>query len=252
MGDNQRALANNFDSFIEDFIDEGIDFKMGITTTDPRSGRSGMMVGDSDQLTSDAAAADEATFKANFKNWIKVGTRGSGDERGLQTSRDFLTSYNNFLRDDAYLVVVYVSDEEDHSRTPVADYLSFYQNLKASAGMFKAYSIVTTAKSMPYAKSTESIGERYMEISRATSGDIADITDNFHQTLKNFSTSILNLLDSFPLSAEPINADIEITVDGVAVTTGWEYIENNRTIKFDASAIPSEGEIVIAYYQKCE
>jgi hypothetical protein len=249
MGDEQEALAYNFDVFIRDFISRDVDFQMAITTTDGRDNYSGKMIGDSSKLTDEAARANQTQFLQDFKDMIKVGTRGSGTEMGLETSKDFFSQYNNWARPNAFLIVVYISDEQDSSPEEVANYVNFLKGLKASAGMMRAYSIVT--QDLDPNKRWETLGTRYEEVSNATGGEIANIHADFYTTLGNFGFKILELLDSFPLSGVPVDSQIQITINGVEVSTGWTYDANARAIKFDRSAIPNEGSIVIAYYQKC-
>ena len=249
MSDEQQALAYNFNAFISNFIEKDIDFQMAITTTDARSYYSGKMVGNSDKLTAQAAKDDEAQFMEDFRNMIKVGTRGSGHEMGLETSKDFFDRYRSWAREEAYLIVVYISDEEDSSPDQVNDYIRNLQSLKTSAGMVKAYSIVTQSHNPN--RQWETVGSRYMQVSEATGGEIADIHQDFYQTLSGFGFKILDLLDSFPLSGVPVDAEIRVTVNDVTLDQGWTYDDSSRSIKFDENAIPDEGEIIIAYYQKC-
>ncbi len=249
MSDEQQALAYNFNAFISSFIEKDIDFQMAVTTTDASYRKSGRMIGDSSKLTSAAAKNDVQQFMDDFSSMIRVGTDGSGQERGLQTSTDFFDRYRDWARQDAYLIVVYISDEEDQSYDFVSNYVSGLQSLKASTGMVKAYSIVT--QELDPKKQWETIGNRYMEASRATGGEIADIHQDFHTTLESFGFRILDLLDSFPLSGVPVGTEISVTVNGVDLSEGWNYDENARSIKFDENAIPDEGEVIIAYYQEC-
>jgi hypothetical protein len=249
MGDEQDALAFNFNAFITDFISRDVDFQMAVTTTDGRNNKTGRMIGDTDQLNAAAAKANRAKFIQDFSDTIKVGTRGSGQEMGLKTSGDFLSRYQSWMRQDAFLVVVYVSDEQDQSPESVANYVQMLQGLKAQAGMVKAYSIIT--QEIDRSKQWETIGTRYAEVSQATGGEVADIHQDFYTTLTNFGFKILELIDSFPLSGVPVGSDISITMNGVELASGWTYDDTSRTIRFDRNAIPAEGSIVIAYYQQC-
>lgn len=79
------------------------------------------------------------TFKAN----VLVGTCGSGLEQGLEAMKLALSRPSNdcpgqgeFLRPEANLVVVIVSDEEDSTPNPpsVQSYVDFLVNLKKGAG----------------------------------------------------------------------------------------------------------------------
>ena len=48
---------------------------------------------------------------------------------GPYWKKDSLSS-ENFLRKDAYLAIVYVSDEEDQSQGDVSDYVKTFKRLK--------------------------------------------------------------------------------------------------------------------------
>lgn len=247
MGNEQDDLANNFNLFIQDFITRGIDFKMAITTTDGRSSYAGVMRGDTNQLTDEAAANNEAQFIQNFQNWIRVGTGGSGTEMGLYGSQRFFERYSSWARSNAYLAVVYVSDEQDQSNGTVQSYVDALRALKSNAGYIKPYSIVTTENP----GSQESLGTRYVELTNGMNGVVADIHQPFYDTLRDFGGSILNLLDSFPLSSAPIDNQIRITLNGQELTSGWTYDAQNRVVRFDPTQIPDAGSIVIAYYRTC-
>lgn len=247
MADNQQNLADNFDHFITQFLEKDIDFKMGITTTDAYF-RNGKMVGDSSKLTSASAKGNQTAFANNFTKWVKVGTNGSGTEQGMKCASGFFDRYaSSFLRDDAYLAIVFVSDENDQSDKKVSEYLDRFQALKKNKGMVKTYSIVTTR--MPKHAEWESIGDRYMEMSKATGGLYSDITDDFSATLKDIGGSIVNLIDHFALGEIPYNSNIKVLVNGVQVTSGWVYDSVAHTLKFNADSIPAEGSKIEIRYK---
>lgn len=247
MSDEQDALGKNFGSFITQFLEKDIDFKMGITTTDGTSSKNGKMVGDVAKLTSAAAKANKTDFIKNFKNYVKVGTNGSGKEQGLLTSQTFLDRYSaSFLRQDALLAIVYISDEEDQSPKAVSQYLSSLQNYKANKAHVKAYSIVTVKD---YGNSWETKGLRYQDVSRQTAGLISDIKNDFSSTLLDIGEQIVNLLDSFALNASPYNNEIEVLVDNVKVVKGYTFNAEQRSVKFDSDALPKEGATIEIRYK---
>ncbi|MBK25815.1 MAG: hypothetical protein CME70_17580 [Halobacteriovorax sp.] len=250
MTEEQQSLASNFDTFIQDFITKEIDFKMAITTTDPRDAHNGNMVGNPDDLTSAAAKADEAKFLNDFSNYVQVGINGYGREKGFQTSASFMTKYPTFVREDALLVVVYLSDEEEQSSGSVSDYLQGFQSLKANAGMFKAFSIVMLPTDTAQ-NQWETVGSRYIELAEQSGGTASSIQEDFHTVLGDMGGTIVNLLTSFPLSGVPANADITVEVDGTVKEDGWHYDEVTRSIVFDNGHIPDAGSIVIVYYYQC-
>ena len=248
MADNQDALARNFNNFIGPFLDRKIDFKMGITTTDGTINYNGRMVGDANKLTSAAAIANKNLFINNFENWVRVGTMGSGVEQGLKTASSFLDRYSSsFLRSDAYLIIVVLSDENDQSERKVSDYIARFQSTKANKGMVKAYSIVTQA--LPKNAVWETVGTRYNEVSDATGGVKAEITDDYSTLLKNMGTTIVNLIDKFALAETPYDNQIQVFVDSNEVKSGWVYDSISRAVKFNSDAIPNEGSKIEIRYK---
>ncbi len=219
---------------------------MAITTTDGTSIRNGKMVGDSSMLTRASAQGNRTAFMNNFTRWVKVGTAGSGIEQGLRTSSSFFDRYGaSFLRTDAFLVIVYISDEEDQSDKKVADYLAKLQALKSNKAMVKAYSIVTKTLGAQW----ETIGKRYIEVSNATAGKVGDIKQDFAPILKDMGGSIVNLINSFALNETPYQDNVEVYVNQIKVTSGWIFDSAQRTVKFNANAVPQEGAKVEVRYK---
>ena len=252
MADEQAAIAYNFDVFIRDFIQEDIDFKMAITTTDTSSSsRAGKEVyGSMQALTSANAQSNEAQFLDDFASMIQVGTSGSGIEKGIYASAAFGYRYQDvFLRDDAQLVVIYVSDEEDQSSQAVSYYTDYLKSLKNSPSMLKSYSIVDMS-GVDHQNRWHANGyARYEQANQQTGGYTADINSDFYTTLSNMGNSIVRLTESFSLNGNPIDGTIEIYVDGIQ-SSDWEYDSASRTIRFLDGFVPADGsEIVVNYSQ---
>ncbi len=253
MADEQADLGANFDSFITQFINKNVDFKMGITTTDTSSNtKKGKMVTGSDtKLTSAAAAASPSTFMSDFKNLVKVGISGSGSEMGLMATEGFMEKYATgatpFIRPEAYLAVVILSDEEDQSPKSVAAYTEYLKSFKANAGLVKIYSIVN-AKNVNTGGNT--IGHaRYELASNQTAGVMSDIMDDFDDVLLEMGDSIVNLLDSFALAADPVAGSLKVFVNGVE-SSNYTFDAPSRSIKFTQGNLPPVGAQVKVTYKK--
>jgi len=250
MSDEQTALGTNFSAFIDEFITKSVNFKMAITTTDTSSStKKGRMVTGSDtKLTSAAAQNDPALFKLDFKSLVKVGTSGSGNEKGLEASEGFMEKYAaSFIRPDAYLAVVIISDEEDQSAKTVQQYSDYLKSFKASAGLVKVYSVVDVNNTNCCSNGITTGSERYKQASNNTSGVIADIRDDFHNVLTDMGTSIINLLDSFALASAPIPGSLKVFVNNVE-TSSYTYDDVTHSIKFNQNSLPPVGaEIKVTY-----
>ncbi|MES2526141.1 MAG: hypothetical protein V4598_03615 [Bdellovibrionota bacterium] len=253
MSDEQTALGANFDSFISSFINLNADFKMGITTTDTSSNtKKGKMVTGSDvKLTSAAAAANPNQFMADFKNLVKVGISGSGNEMGLMATEGFMEKYATgstpFVRPEAYLAVVILSDEEDQSPKAVAAYTEYLKSFKANPGLVKIYSIVNTNNVNTGGNTIGHI--RYKNASEQTAGVVANIMDDFDDVLLEMGQSIVDLLDSFALGAAVVDGSLHVYVNGVE-TSSYTYDSASHSIKFDAGHLPPVGAQVTVKYKK--
>ncbi len=247
MRDNQDNLARNFDVFINDFIVKNIDFKMGVTTTDATYLFNGRQICGEDKLSLTQAQANPTQFIYDFQTCVRVGDQGSSQEKGLHTMNEYFKKYSStFVRTDAYLVVIILTDENDQSSLTVQAYADALKAYKSNAGLIKYYGLVTTV--LPVPRTVESIGTRYMQMRDILGGTIADITSDFYQTLTDFGGSIVNLMSSFALSQNPVS-NVVVKVNGQQVMTGWTYDAQNRSVKFDDQSIPSEGAtITIEYY----
>jgi hypothetical protein len=251
MRSEQESIAINFNYFIQDFIDKDIDFKMGITTTDTRAAHKGLMVtGSEEKLNSVAAKENPDQFIQDFKTLINVGTRGSGHEKGLEASEGFMQRYSaSFVRSDAYLAVVIVSDEEDQSPKTPSEYADYLKSFKTAAGLIKIYSIVDTELTSSGSGITTGF-ERYAKASSETAGTVSNIRDDFYHSLTAMGDSLMNLLDSFALENTPVDGSIKVYVDGV-FNTNYTYDAVSRSIKFDANHLPPVGaEIKVQYVKK--
>lgn len=251
MSDEQSDLGTNFSAFINEFITKDVDFKMAITTTDASSAdKKGKMVLGSDiKLTSAKAKADEVQFKADFRNLVKVGTSGSGYEKGLEASEGFMQKYSStFVRSDAYLAVVVLSDEEDQSSKAVSAYTDYLKTFKSEAGLVKVYTIADINRTNSGPGITVG-ADRYIAASNQTAGVVSNIRDDFHQSLSAMGDSIINLLDSFALANDPVAGSLKVYVNGVE-STNYTFDAASRSIKFDSAHLPPVGAEITVYYIK--
>jgi hypothetical protein len=183
----------------------------------------------------------------NFADMIQVGTSGSGKEKGILASEKFTQKHAqaNF-REDAYYIVVYVSDEEDQSPDTPAEHLAELRSWKQNDGLVKAYSIVKMSGS--WASWATQGYERYEAMATMTQGLTTDINNDFYNTLLQIGSDIANLSDKYPLAEVPYDANsLKVFVNDVEWMTGWQYDSNSNTIEFDTP--PVSGSIIKVTYQ---
>ncbi len=246
MAEEQSNLSSNFTAFAEELETLDVDFQMAVITTDNPDFRGDMM----DETT--ANLVDEFTTQA------VAGTLGSGNEMPTEMSYQSGQSGgdsgpgSDFLRDDAFLAYIYVSDEPDSSPDTWANYLAYAQSIKSDSDMFIAHAI---SGDWPSGCGSASATNNVYELSVATGGLYLSVcATDWASHLKALVDSSTLDLSSFELSDFPVPTTIVVTVDGVVQTSGWSYDSVDNSVNFDDDHIPAGGstiEVQYALYGNC-
>lgn len=291
METSQNALASNFQAFIERFNQSNYDFRMAVTTTEAwekqfHTNSTKALIKDGAVLQtnpkiethSGVFVMDKNTANINsvFSTNIKQGTLGNGDERAFESFKQTLLETGNsaFRRDEAFLAVIIVSDEEDFSGSSefdfenasknysVQSYADFLSTFTKSSVYGKNFSVSTISVPDAACKTQLStdgflrkISSRLPELADLTGGVKGSLCSNFGETLELISDSIIQLSAVFKLSREPQPDTIAISVDGVPVqqdaTNGWTYNASDLTITFHGTSVPgANANIQIDFYPK--
>lgn len=291
METSQNALASNFQAFIERFNQSNYDFRMAVTTTEAwekqfHTNSTKALIKDGAVLQtnpkiethSGVFVMDKNTANINsvFSTNIKQGTLGNGDERAFESFKQTLLEPGNsaFRRDEAFLAVIIVSDEEDFSGSSefdfenasknysVQSYADFLSTFTKSSVYGKNFSVSTISVPDAACKTQLStdgflrkISSRLPELADLTGGVKGSLCSNFGETLELISDSIIQLSAVFKLSREPQPDTIAISVDGVPVqqdaTNGWTYNASDLTITFHGTSVTgANANIQIDFYPK--
>ncbi len=253
MGDDQDNLATNSSRFIQvaDFRAGSVDYQLGITTTDVfPEGEQGRLVGSPPIIRRSGASTTEFTARA------RVGINGSGWEQGLEAARMALSPPMvdgpnvGFLRDDAGLAIIVVSDEEDGSPLTVEEYVNFFTGLKAATG---APVVISAISGQTTGCDSAGPAQRYEDAVVATGGISASICDaDWGTKLQRVGEAALLARGRFRLAGRPQPGTVAVTVDGRAVATGWTYDAASNSVVFDTTVTLNPGSRVdIAYVQGC-
>ncbi|MCC7075153.1 MAG: choice-of-anchor D domain-containing protein [Deltaproteobacteria bacterium] len=208
MSDDQEELATNFPLFLAQpqFNDGSTDLHLGVTTTDCDGGEEGRLIGDPLVVTSATP-----NMAAEFASNARVGTSGSGDEKGLLAMELALSPPNvpgfndAFYRPEAALAVVIVSDEPDGSPDTVQHYVDFLRGIKGGG---LAEGLVDLAAVMDGV-----YGTGYIEAVAAFGGMSLDITTSWGASLGTLADGLADLPQIFRLGDVPV-AGVAVTVDG--------------------------------------
>jgi hypothetical protein len=224
MSDKQMALSVNFGAFIKYATAAGVDYQIGVISTD--TGDGGKLVGDASnpKILKPTTPDVENKFKAK----VVLGTSGSATEMSLLPSvmaltAPVITNENaGFLRNDAVLAVVSVSDADDQSPQPVAFYLNQLINIKGvqQASKFTFNAVAPLLTSAPTGCSYDgSSGPRTGAAVTATSGVLEEIcTVDWSKTLEKIGQSAFGYRTTFFLTSTPdltAGKTVTVKIDGV-------------------------------------
>jgi hypothetical protein len=284
MGDDQERLRQELPKVVEIATTWGQDYHLGITTTDTLQVRG--------NFQGVPRFADPTTPISTFSENMLVGTAGYYIEQGLEAA--YLALYNRnartdipcqvavpgqcprddgegvalicvegfcsgrnygFLRDDAELAVIIVSDEEDSSPQTVNWYVNRFADLKRpNSGVgVTVHSVIVPAAGCLGGFGTP--GTRYVQTSEALNGAIISIcAPDFSAEFERVARRTFGLKDRFYLTLPPEPESIAVKVRGAVCTTGWNFNIATGAVVFDedASCFPQfDDEVEIAYDVYC-
>ncbi len=243
MASHQSNLSTNISYFMNNFIQLGVDYNMAVITTDRHN--FAQIITNQD--------ANAVTLLAQS---VVTGTYGSGIERGIQMAYDSLSDSNYaglggvFFRQDAKLVVIFVSDEPDHSHATWTSYTSFFDQLKP-AGNFIPFGIIGDPPSGCGGGGWQGAmyGAGYFELIKHYGGSWYSICETDWGTqLQSLGNQVVTQ-SRFTLSeSDPVEETINVFVDGQQLEEGWSYDSASNQVVFEADYIPEPGETIRVEY----
>jgi hypothetical protein len=321
MSVRQTELAANFRSFIDTATSQDLDYQIAVVSTDvgdpfmsPFSpaacdnspqramgldeGRCGYFADGSWDLSATDPTWRIITSKtipsptAAFQALVNQGTNGEGFERGLEAAYLALTNprivgwNTGFIRPEAYLAIVIVSDDDDSVDDcdlgpcqkivdPVARstdfYINFFRSIKGfhDTSRFSLSAIVEPNYPAGVAKVGPSCpmgdgeypGFRYTTVAQGTGGIVESICNgvDWGQSLQNLGLAVFGYKSKFFLTNTPVPGSVVVLINGVPIQgitgTGqvrWTYDPASNSVNFSPIAIPGPGsDIVIRYSAEC-
>ncbi len=263
---NQRAtLTDNFDRFVQELLKVNTRFQIGVISTNAND--EGELRGTTKIITNTTpdprkVFIDNTTFPESRTRW----------ELGLRMMQVALTApkingpNRGFLRPNAALAVIAVSDEDDSSYGDTAHYTRFLRSVKGKGNenlvTFSVIGGTTPSGCFPpgeqiYHGGLAEPAFRYSAVATQSGGIVGSICDNsFEQTLVQIAQAINTLRRVFPLSLKPDADTLSVRVNGVAipkdVVNGWQYREETQSIAFLGNFVPPPGASIRVEYAIAE
>lgn len=268
MREEQGRIFNAAGALVTEAQARGIDYRIAVTTTgirpptDPtlpacpggangaEAGRFFPVDGSNPRIITPSTPNGAQALAQN----TQVGLCHQQEE-GMQAMRlalsEPLRSGENagFLRDDANLAVIFVSEEDDHSGYPVNDFVGFLSGLKGLGGA-KASALVDVNDACSQASG---VAHRYLELARATGGTASSIcAPNWNGVFAGFAADAYTPRQAFTLSQTPDPAGIEVFVNGAPSPAGtWTYDAASNSIRF-GSPPPVGARVEVNYVSSCQ
>jgi hypothetical protein len=258
MADEQMALAMNFNSFISYATQANVDYRIAVTTTDDfASTGQGQFTGQGGGPL--VLERSMSNVGALFAARVNVGTSGNGYERPLSTTLKALTAplisttNANFLRDDANLAIIIVTDAPDQSTEPIDYYLARVPLVKGPRRVHQVSVSVIGPFTPPSATCLIEgldVG-RYEPLVQRTGGVRSTIcTSNWAMSLQALGQSALGPRSSFFVRNPPDTAQpVDVLVNGQPVSSAWNYDPNANAIIFQQGQAPAAGTTLTVTYQ---
>jgi hypothetical protein len=273
----QSLLAAGFASFANELDNTNTDFHLGVITTDfdyddPERGR---LIGTPSVITK-----EDPNYVETFQTRAQVGLNGSGKEKGLEAAEYALSpsmtiagSPNaGFIRTDANLLVVIVSDEDDCSDkgalanedseacyteremlVPIGAFVNGFRDLKASSDQVRVSAIVGPAGATAICDQSTVEGTRYIEVARLTGGSSSSICEtDWSEMLYELGLNAAGIFVTFELSHGAVDGTLVVYVDDLVVPVsefdGYTYDAVAQSITFHGTWIPQRGAEIRAEY----
>jgi hypothetical protein len=268
MSDVQNNLATNFAEFIRFATDQiNVNFHIGVTTTLADTDMAGVYNACEEPrfLTRDTPGLQDK-FRCNVRvSRNRNPRRDASDSReaGLEAARAFFRRdrlrdgglNEGFLREEAKLYIIAVSDEEDQSRGPVGLYEDAFRAIKGvrNRDLISFSAIVGHGNGRDCEAAN---GQRYRSLAGTLNGLDQDICDgNWSGTMRALGLDTFAYRTSFALSRRPAEQSLVVTVDGQPVNrgqqggqNGWYYAREDNVVVFNPGSVPARGEQIVVEY----
>ncbi len=282
MGDKQTQLSQNMASFLQYATSNQVDFHLGVTNTELSDPNRGKLCSASGTTSAPCPHGNKIllpttpNLQTEFAALVKVGTHG-GSESCMEPATRALTApfitdpaaNGGFLRQEAVLAVVCVTDARDQAPQAPVFYLNQLINIKGAqrAGSFSYNVIGPFLPSAPANCSYDDANDgRHEFMVTQTNGVKEEIcTQSWASALERIGKGAFGYRTNFFLTSRPDLAaamGIQVAIDGMAVpaidpdpnlmSRIWAYDATNNSINFEPLYVPEPGKtLTVTYVTAC-
>ena len=240
MSPIQNDVISNTEKFLRSFMqNSSLDWKMGLLSTDQFEAP---YIGFADFLGR-SSTNPVALFQAAVR---RLGTSGSGTEVSFKPVVDKLRDFPNFLRPNAHVVTIFVTDEPEQSSISAREFLdTLYRFKNGRRQLVKAYAALHASDfgcSSTYGNLVVYAGSPFEEVITETKGKVySTCSGDFGLELANLGNEIVAAISSpvILLARRPIASTITVLYKGVELVGGpkeeggfWVYDPDANGVRF--------------------
>lgn len=263
----QQRLASQMQNMISTLNSLKMDYRVAVTTSTMSSDSSAY------PLTRKLVGSPVYLTSSNINlltDRIIVGESGSDLERSLDamrlvTSSSYLSGIgSDFIRNDALLSVVFISDERDQSseygNPNTNDFITYLNSRKpdfetGGKAWLANYIGILTNQGCDILGGSVSIGTQFINLVTASNGVKSSICNaDLSGAVSNIKARIIDQITAYRFRSEPNKSSIQVTVGSRAIledaVNGWTLESETITgakkfyLKFHGSSIPAADENV--------
>ncbi len=295
MSNKQNELAKNFKEFVKIATLWNNDYHIGVVTTDVGDpGQSGKLMQTGGVRIVTKGDPDPTGKLLNLAN---QGANGSGDEQGLEAAylalklpltadtmkpctadkdcggggaecvlnpddgKKACGGHNRaFLRKNAALEIVVLSDEEDSSPSKPDFYANYFYSIHGTGNksLFHFHAIAGDPNSGCKSNGGADAGNRYYDIVQKTGGKFGSIcAPDYAQFLKDIGNAAFGLTEQYFLTRTPEPSTIDVKINGVPCALAgdsWSYDGASNSVSFVPAAkggkcMPQKGDKIAIHYK---
>ena len=246
----QQELGSQMNAFMNVFDSSGADYHLAVITTDEARFRQYDGYAWIDQTHRDPVLWMQNVIAS-------IGIHGSGFERGIEMAKYALEGDaapgKDYNRENATMVIIYVSDEPDHSQGGFTSYLSFFDTFKTTPSLMRQFAVIGDYPAgchFPYLNLSRNItfGGGYYEMTQRYNGDWYSICAvDWGQQMQNLANTVTTQRSFNIDEVDPIGSTIVVTVNG-QTSTEWVYDTITNSVIFNETSVPDPGQTIIIEY----
>jgi hypothetical protein len=256
MKQHQATLSQQVPLMVQKLNELKLDYHMAVITSSMGNGGDGGKFVGAKFLTNSTANVGAA-----LAGMLVVGETGGNLERGIDSLLTVLSpSYLNgagkgFLRNDAFLAVIVLSDEDDQSVRTQKYVTDFMDSIKAkwldgtSSWNINFIGVLADTPQCRTYNNYSDPGLFYMGLADASNGSKESIcSTDYTNAVSNIRRRITQIISDFRLNKLPLVSSITVAMNGQPVPqdleNGWIYIEDKNLIRFNGSYIPAADAVI--------